>query len=302
MRGATRIEEEIERLKVARNAVLLAHNYQLPEVQDAADFVGDSLELARAAAGADADVVVLCGVSFMAQTAAILAPGKRVLLPAPEAGCPMAEMIAPEELDALRARHPGAAVVCYVNSTAEVKARCDVCCTSANAAEVVSRIPAGREVIFVPDRHLGAHVARVTGRELILWPGYCPTHARILADHVAEARLRSPGAPVIVHPECRSDVCLAADAVLSTGGMTRFALATEATTVVVGTEIGLLHRLRKESPGKEFVPLLEAAVCPNMKLVTLERIAWSLEDMAPVVTVDEDVADRARLAVERMLE
>jgi quinolinate synthase len=296
------LRARLDELKRERNALILVHNYQLPEVQDVADRLGDSLDLSRAAARCEAEVILFCGVHFMAETAALLAPGKTVLLPDPEAGCPMAEMIRAEDVRALRLAHPGAVVICYVNSTAAVKAECDVCCTSANAAEIVGRVPAGVPVVFVPDRHLGDHVRRMTGREMVLWPGHCPTHVRLDAGHVTAARVIHPGAPVIVHPECRADVREAADAVLSTGQMVRFAAGCDATTVVVGTEEGLLHRLAKENPGKRFVPLTDNVLCPNMKLSTLEKLVWSLEDMQHRVTVPGDVAVRARLAVERMLE
>jgi len=293
--------DKLKRLKARRNAVILAHNYQLPEVQDAADFTGDSLELSYAARDASADVIVFCGVHFMAETAAILSPGKTVLLPDESAGCPMADMVTAEDVAALRAEHPDAAVVCYVNSTAAVKAACDVCCTSSNAVDIVGRFPADREVVFVPDKYLGDHVRRTLGRDLILWPGYCPTHARLLPEHVAAARAAHPGAPVLVHPECRADVAAAADAVLSTGGMVRFARETTADTVVVGTEIGMLHRLGKENPRARFVPLHEAAVCGNMKKIDLAKVIQSLEEMAPRIEVPAKIAERARAAVTRML-
>jgi len=293
--------EKLARLKAQRNAVILAHNYQLPEVQDAADFTGDSLELSYAARDAAADVIVFCGVYFMAETAAILSPGKTVLLPDESAGCPMADMITAEDVAALRTEHPGASIVCYVNSTAAVKAACDVCCTSSNAVDVVSRLPLDREVVFVPDKYLGAHVQRKLGRELVLWPGYCPTHARLLTDHVAAARAAHPGAPVLVHPESRAEVCAAADEVMSTGGMVRFARETTAATVIVGTETGMLHRLRKENPRTRFVPLHEGAVCENMKKIDLAKVIMSLEEMAPRVEVPAGIAERARAAVTRML-
>jgi quinolinate synthase len=293
--------DRLRRLKAQRNAVILAHNYQIPEVQDAADFTGDSLELSYAARDAAADVIVFCGVHFMAETAAILSPAKTVLLPDASAGCPMADMVTADDVAALRAAHPGAAVVCYVNSTAAVKAACDVCCTSANAVEIVSRIPADREVLFVPDKYLGDHVRRQLGRELVLWPGYCPTHARLMPEHVVAARSAHPGAPVLVHPESRAEVRDAADAVLSTGGMVRFARETAAETVIVGTEVGMLHRLRRENPRVRFVPLYEGAVCPNMKKIDLPKIVWSLEELAPRVEVPPAIAERARAAVTRML-
>lgn len=293
--------EEIQELKRRRNAVILAHNYQLDEVQDAADFTGDSLELARKATDIQADVIVFCGVHFMAETAAILNPAKTVLLPAADAGCPMADMITGEQLRGLKAQHPRAKVLCYVNSTAEIKAESDCCVTSANAVEVAKRFAPDDEIIFVPDRHLGAYTAEKLGRTFILWPGFCPTHARLNERQVAEARAAHPGAPVLVHPECPKPVRDAADAVLSTGGMCRHVLGRPEPAFIVGTEVGILHRLRKENPGKAFYPVQEQAVCPNMKKITLEKVLWSLRDMQTVVAVAEPIASRARRSIEAML-
>ena len=293
--------EEIQELKRRRNAVILAHNYQLDEVQDAADFTGDSLELARKATDIQADVIVFCGVHFMAETAAILNPAKTVLLPAADAGCPMADMITGEQLRGLKAQHPRAKVLCYVNSTAEIKAESDCCVTSANAVEVAKRFAPDDEIIFVPDRHLGAYTAEQLGRTFILWPGFCPTHARLNERQVAKARAAHPGAPVLVHPECPKPVRDAADAVLSTGGMCRHVLGRPEPAFIVGTEVGILHRLRKENPGKAFYPVQEQAVCPNMKKITLEKVLWSLRDMQTVVAVAEPIASRARRSIEAML-
>ncbi len=293
--------EKIASLKEKRNAVILAHNYQLPEVQDVADFCGDSLELSRKARDIPADVIVFCGVHFMAETAALLSPDKTVLLPELAAGCPMADMADAESVLKMRRDHPDALVVCYVNSAADVKALSDVCCTSANAVEIVSRIPKNREIIFVPDRYLCNYAEQMTGRTMLPWPGFCPTHARFKTEHIERARTAYPDAPVIVHPESRPEVCALADEALSTGGMCRFARETEAKTVVVGTEVGLLHRLRKESPEKKFVPLLEAAVCPNMKVTTLESVALALEELQHRIEVAEDIREGARAAIERML-
>lgn len=295
------IREEIEWLKKERNAVVLAHNYTRPEVQDAADFTGDSLELARKATQTEADVIVFCGVYFMAETAAILNPGKTVLIPDPSAGCPMADMITGSQLRSLKSAHPGAIAVCYVNSTAEVKAECDLCVTSGNAQKVMASIPRGREIIFVPDRHLGSHVSSIEGREYILWPGYCPTHARLTAKAVEEARKAHPGAPVMVHPECTKEVRDAADEKLSTGGMCKFARETSAATILVGTENGILHRLRKENPQKTFIPVSDALTCPNMKKTTLENLAGSLREMKTEVKVEEEIAVRAAKAIKAML-
>ncbi len=294
------LTDRIQKLRKERNAVILSHNYQLGEVQDIADFVGDSLELSQKAARTEASVIVFCGVHFMAETASILCPNKTVLLPVIEAGCPMANMITAEDVRRLRKEHPKAMVVCYVNTTADVKAESDVCCTSANGVQLVQKLET-EEIIFVPDQYLGHHISTETGRKMILWPGYCPTHVRIQAADVHRMRAIHPRAEVMVHPECRPDVVALADLVLSTGGMIRHASATLAKELVVGTEIGILHRLRKENPGKEFIPLTEQTVCPNMKLIGLENILWSLEELTPEVKVAEDTRIRARKAVDRMI-
>ena len=295
------IKEEILRLKKARNAVILSHNYCRGEVQDLADFTGDSLELARRATQVEADVIVFCGVYFMAETAAILNPGKTVLIPEPSAGCPMADMITGEQLRKLKAQHPGAVTVCYVNSTAEVKAECDLCVTSGNAERVMATVPKDREIIFVPDRHLGSHISGLEGRSYILWPGYCPTHARLTAAAIAKARAAHPGAPVLVHPECPKEVRDAADERLSTGGMCRYARESSASTILVGTEVGILHRLRKENPGKSFYPVSDSLVCPNMKKTTVENLLEALKEMKTRVTVPEEIALRAKRAIDAML-
>lgn len=238
----------------------------------------------------------------MAETAAILSPRKTVLLPSPHADCPMARMLDAEALRRLKREHPGAAVVCYVNTTAEVKAECDVCCTSANAVQVIARIPADREVLFVPDQYLGAHVQQRVQRPLVLWPGYCPTHARILPRHIRERREQFPDAEVIVHPECRPDVTALADAVLSTGGMCRYVRESSAAEIIVGTEVGMIHRLRREAPGKRYIAATEQAICPNMKQITLEEVLWALERLEVRITVPEAIRVRALAAVERMVE
>ena len=295
------LQEDILKLKRERSAVILAHNYQLGEVQDIADFTGDSLELARKATDIQADVIVFCGVHFMAETAAILNPGKTVLLPAADAGCPMADMITGEQLRALKAQHPGAKVLCYVNSTAEVKAESDCCVTSANAVQVARSYASDQPIIFVPDRHLGSYTAEQLGRAFILWPGFCPTHARLTETHIQTARELHPGAPVLVHPECPKPVRDAADAVLSTGGMCRHVQGRGEAAFIIGTETGILHRLRLENPAKTFYPLLEQAVCPNMKKITLEKILWSLRELHTVITVPDPIAGKARHAIEAML-
>jgi len=288
-------------LKNRKNAVILAHNYQLGEIQDIADFVGDSLELSQKAAKTDADVIVFCGVHFMAETASILCPEKVVLLPDIHAGCPMANMVTTEALREKKKEHPGAMVVCYVNSTAAVKAESDVCCTSANADRVVESMDA-EEILFVPDQYLGSYVATKTKKKMILWPGFCITHMRIQPQNITALRQEYPQAKVVVHPECRPEVIALADEVLSTGGIIRFARESEAKEIIVGTEIGILHRLRKENPGKKFIPASEQAICPRMKLITLEGVLWSLQEMAPEVKVPEEIRLKAKAAVDKMLE
>jgi quinolinate synthase len=294
--------EELRALAEARHAVILAHNYQRPEMQDAADFVGDSLELARKAAATDADVILFAGVHFMAETAKILSPDKTVLMPDRTAGCPMADMVTAERLRALKAEHPGAVVVAYVNTSAEVKAETDVCCTSANAVEIVGRIPADREIIFVPDQHLGDWVRRQTGRDMTLWPGYCPTHALILPQDVEARRREHPGAKVMAHPECSRAVVDLADVVTSTSGMLRYPEGDDARSYIVATEVGLLTGLRKRYPDRTFVPASDLAVCANMKLGTLEGAIAALRDMSGEVVVRPETAARALRAVERMVE
>ncbi|MDD5706814.1 MAG: quinolinate synthase NadA [Kiritimatiellae bacterium] len=297
-----KLAQRVRELASQRRAVILAHNYQEAAVQEVADFVGDSLELSRKAAATDAETIVFCGVYFMAETAAILSPRKTVLLPDLQAGCPMVTMAPVEAVRQLKAKHPGAIVVTYVNSSAAVKAESDICCTSANAAQIVAGLPADAEILFVPDQHLGAYVSKVTGRKMILYPGCCPTHAAISPADIAAARAAHPGAPVIAHPECRAEVSELADEVLSTSGMCRFAATSPARVIIVATETAMLHRLRKENPGKTFVPASERAVCPNMKRITLEKVAWSLEDMRYVVTVPEEIRVKALRAVERMVQ
>ncbi len=295
------IYEKILQLKKEKNAVILAHNYQIGEVQDIADFNGDSLELAKKAVNLKEDVIVFCGVHFMAETAAMLNPEKTVLLPDADAGCPMADMATAEDILKLRKKNRGAVVVCYINSTAEVKAVSDVCCTSSNAVDIVNRIPKDRKIIFAPDQYLGGHVSRITGRDIILHNGYCPTHALFSTDQITSTRAEHPNAVVMVHPESRGEVCLAADEALSTGQMCSFAKQSDAKTFIVGTETGLIHRLKLENPDKQFFPLNERAVCYNMKKITLEKILWSLEDLSPRVQVDAEISKKANRAVLNML-
>ena len=300
--AAAELIPRISALRQKRRAVILAHNYQLPEVQDIADFVGDSLALAREATQIQADLILLCGVHFMAETAKLLNPDRPVLVPDPNAGCPMANMVDPRELAEAKRRHPDAVVVTYVNSSAAVKAMSDVCCTSANAVPVVRSIPRERPILFVPDQSLGEYVAQVTGRDnFILWPGFCPTHHRILAEHIEARRREHPGADVCVHPECTRDVRALADFIGSTGQILRHVRESQKKTFIIATELGICHGLQKQNPGKTIVPVTRLADCPNMKLNTLEKVLWSLEDLRYEVTVPADVAGPARRAIERML-
>jgi len=295
------LAEKINKLRKERDAVILAHNYQIGEVQDIADFTGDSLGLSIEASKVTAKVIVFCGVYFMAETAKIICPDKTVLVPDDHAGCPMANMITVRQLRDAKKRHPDAKVVCYVNSTAAVKAESDICCTSANAVKVINSIPKENEIIFVPDQSLGDYVAKQTGRKIILWEGYCPTHHRILAQDVKSMREKHPSVKVMVHPECTADVIELADVALSTSGMLRYAKESDEKEFIVGTEIGLLHSLRKANPDKVFYPVSPLADCPNMKLNTLEKILWSLEDMVYEVTVPEDIRIKAWDTIDRML-
>ncbi|UCC96823.1 MAG: quinolinate synthase NadA [Phycisphaerales bacterium] len=294
--------KKIERLKERRNAVILAHNYQPGEIQDLADFTGDSLGLSIRAARTDADTIVFCGVRFMAETAAILSPEKAVLLPEKSAGCPMADMITAEQLRELKRENPDALVVCYVNSSAEVKAESDYCCTSANAVEVVNSLPQDRRIVFVPDQHLGRFVAERTGRDLILWPGYCTTHVLITEQDIKTARAKYCNAVVMAHPECSEPVKELADELLSTGQMLKFAAKGTTQRFIVATEIGIIHTLKKQNPEAEFYPASERAVCPNMKKITLDKVIGSLEDMQFETTVPEPIRTRARKSLDRMVE
>ncbi len=294
--------EKIQQLKQKRNAVILAHNYQPDAIQDLADFQGDSLGLSIEAAKSNAEVIVFCGVHFMAETAAILSPQKIVLLPELHAGCPMADMITAEQLRVLKQHHPGAIVVCYVNSSAEVKAESDYCCTSANAVEVVNSLGKDKKIIFVPDQYLGQFVASRTGRDLILWPGYCPTHVMITEDDLKDVKAKHPDAVVMAHPECTEPVKKIADQILSTSQMIKFAAKSAAKEFIVATEKGIIHSLKKQRPDAKFYPATERAVCPNMKKVTVDKIIASLEDMRPQITVPEEIRLKAKKAVDRMVE
>ncbi|MBT1073884.1 quinolinate synthase NadA [Geobacter grbiciae] len=297
---ADTIKQEIRRLLKERNAVLLAHNYMRDEVQEIADITGDSLGLSQEAAKTAADVIVFCGVHFMAESASILSPHKTVLLPRRDAGCPMADMVTVEGLLELKARHPGVPVVTYVNSSAAVKAVSDICCTSANAVKVVNSLP-DREVIFVPDRNLGQFVAKQSDKTFHYWDGYCPTHERLKADVVARLKAENPDALFICHPECNPAVVALADHACSTSGMYDYCRKSPAKRFIIGTEAGILYKLRLENPDKEFILASPALVCPNMKLTSLEDILDALTTMAPVVQVPEDIRVQAKRALDRMI-
>jgi quinolinate synthase len=295
--------EGIRALQQERNAVILAHTYQVGEVQDVADFVGDSLFLAHRAAETPAPVIVFCGVHFMAETAAILAPAKTVLLPDLEAGCSLAGTVNVVQLRAWKADHPGAVVVAYVNTSAAVKAESDYCCTSSNAVKVVESIPADKAILFLPDMYLGRYVREKTGRKIHLWPGSCHVHFALGSDTLEAQRRAHPGAEFLVHPECGclTSALKAADHIASTSGILKRARESASDTFLVATETGILHTLRKENPGKTFLPVAETARCEFMKKITLEKIYWSLRDMKPRVTVPAGVALRARRALDRMM-
>jgi len=295
------LENKIKDLKKKRNAIILAHNYQLPEVQDVADYRGDSLELSRIAAQTDAKVIVFCGVHFMAETASILSPQKKVLMPDLNSGCPMANMLTALDLKKLKDKHPKAAVVGYVNTSAEVKAQLDVCCTSTNAVAVISALKDKEEIIFVPDKYLADFAEKNTGRKLIKWNGFCPTHVKIIPEDIKREKKFHPFAKAIVHPECLPAVVAMADVALSTSKMCQFAKETEAKEIIVGTEVGLIYRLKQDNPTKEFYPASEAAVCPNMKRVTQEKIIWSLEELKEEVRVPDKIRLRAQKAIDMML-
>lgn len=292
--------EEIHRLRKEKRAVILAHNYQRPEVQDIADYTGDSLGLAQKAVETDARTIVFCGVHFMAETAHILNPDKTVLLPEIRAGCPLADMVTADDVVALKKTHPGAPVVCYVNSSAAVKAVSDVSCTSANAVAIVQALGSD-QIIFVPDRNLGRYVEERTGKKLISWPGFCPTHKNITAAHINELKLAHPGAVFVAHPECDHTVLELADHICSTSGMYEYAKNTSASVIIVGSEIGMLHRLQNENPDKTFLLPTKEAVCPNMKLTTLKKIYLSLLNNQTPVVLPHAVRAGAYEATKRMM-
>lgn len=301
----------IKDLKSERNAVILAHNYMVPEVQDIADYIGDSLGLSHQAAETKADVIVFCGVHFMAETASIISPDKKVLIPDLEAGCSLADSITAEQLREWKAEHPGAVTVTYINTTAAVKAECDYCCTSSNAVDVINSIPEEKEILFLPDKFLGTYIEMVTGRDLNIWQGACHVHEKIGEVNLAEKQEEYPEAEMLIHPECGcSTSCMMKSAMYfdcedghihSTSGMLERASESEADEFVVATETGILHRMRKENPGKEFYPANENAVCEYMKMITLEKLYDSLMYDQHEVKVSEELAERAHLPIQRML-
>ena len=295
------IRQQILKLKAERKAVILAHNYQTGEIQDLADLRGDSLELSRKAAEADADVIVFCGVAFMAETAAVLSPEKTVLLPRPEAGCPMADTITPEDLVAVKEKHPGIPIITYVNSTAAVKAESTVCCTSANVLEVVESFQDADTVYMAPDRNLALYAARHTKKKVFHWHGFCPVHHNLLAEDVLAVKAKYPEAPFLAHPECRPEVLELADKVCSTSGMLRFVRESSLESFIIGTEEGILHPMRRENPDKRLYTPAKRMLCPDMKLTTPEDVVLALQTLQPRITVPEEIRVKALNAVERML-
>jgi quinolinate synthase len=295
------ITQEISKLANEKNAIILAHNYQIDEIQDIADFTGDSLELSQIAAKNNADMIVFCGVHFMAESACMLSPQKKVIIPDPTAGCPMADMVGPEDVIALKEQNPGAMVVTYINSTAAVKAQSDVICTSSNALKIVERVDAD-QIIFLPDKNLGSYVQRFTKKKIILWKGFCPTHEKFSREDLIAIREKHPGALVMVHPECRPEVIDMADEVLSTGHMVKFVQKTDKKKIIVGTEIGMIHKLKSVAPNIEYIPASDSFICPNMKKINLTVLLKGLQNEQTVVSVAPDIRDRAKKALDRMLE
>ncbi len=293
-------QEKITELKAKHNAIIMAHNYQRPEVQDIADHLGDSLALAKKAIDIDADVIIFCGVDFMAESAKILNPDKTVVIPDPNAKCPMAAQITAEQLAGEKKKYPEASAVAYINTTADLKTEVDVCCTSANAVKVVESLPE-QQVIFVPDENLGLYVKRfVTDKELILWPGFCHVHKDLKKEELLDLKQKHPEAEILVHPECRPDVIDAADQVFSTEGMVKHCRESDRQEFIIGTEEGLTHRLKKEIPGKTYFPV-KSAVCPNMKKITLDKVIQSLETLEPKIELSDFVMEKAKEPLDRMV-
>ncbi|HDS11572.1 MAG TPA: quinolinate synthase NadA [Candidatus Wirthbacteria bacterium] len=300
MARTEKIIDQITELKRLKDAIILAHNYQIPEVQDIADYVGDSLGLSIRAQESQANIIVFCGVLFMAETASILCPNQTVLLPEPSAGCPLANMISESEVLNLRKKHPQAAVVCYINSSAEVKAVSDVCCTSANAVQVVNSLKA-EEIIFVPDKYLGSYVQTQTDKKIILADGFCPTHQTFIPEKIIALKEKHPGALFLTHPESNPETLALADFIGSTSGMLQFAAQHDG-PFIVGTESGLMHRLQQKNPDQLFIHGSANAICPNMKKTTLEKVLWSLQDMQHEIKIEEPLRSQAKQAIDRMLQ
>lgn len=296
------IVDEIRELKAARGAVILAHNYVNPEIQDIADFLGDSLELSFKAKESGAPVILFCGVRFMAETAKLLSPSSTVLLPVPDAGCRMADMVTPGEIDSYRKDHPAAMFVAYVNTTAETKSKVDLCCTSGNVEKVLNSIPADREIMFLPDKNLGGNMNRKLHRTMALWNGCCPVHDEVTPEMIRKARAEHPDAVVLVHPECRPETVAEADYALSTSGILKKVRELDAKEFIIGTESGILHRMRKENPGKTFYPLTPEMICPDMKKITLESVRDALKNMSPAIELPDDVMRTAVRPILRMME
>jgi len=296
------LTEKIKKLKKEKNVVILAHAYQNSEIQDVADYVGDSLGLSRVASKTEADIIVFCGVLFMAETAKILSPDKRVFTPKKSATCPMANMIKGKDVRELRTKYDNSVIVGYVNTSAEVKAEVDICCTSGNAIEIVNSLDEARQIIFIPDKYLGGYVAKQTGRNLVLWNGYCPTHIKILPEHIERMRKKYPKAEVLVHPECLRDVSDAADKVCSTGGMCEYVKKANCQEFIIGTEVGFIHKLYTDNPDKKFYNATDLSVCPNMKKIKLEDVLWALEEEKYEIILDSDIIERAQRSVFKMIE
>lgn len=297
------IIEKIQKLKKEKNAIILAHIYQLPEIQDIADFVGDSLDLSHKAAKTDADIIVFCGVHFMAETAAILSPQKKILIPDVQAGCPMADMINAEQLREFKKDHKNSVTVAYVNTTASLKTECDICCTSSNAVNVVKSIPEDKTIIFVPDRNLGHYVQKMSGREMVIWDGYCPVHNDTMhKEQILKAKEAHPEATVLVHPESAPDIIALADHAMSTGQMCKFVLESSNKEFIIGTEVGIIYKLQKENPDKKFYSVSPQTLCQDMKKITLPKVLDVLENLSNQVIVPEDIRERAYLSIKRMLD
>ncbi|NLG18578.1 MAG: quinolinate synthase NadA [Fibrobacter sp.] len=297
------LQQEIQALKKSRNAVILAHTYQPSEVQDIADYVGDSYGLSVEANRTGADLIVFCGVQFMAETASILNPARKVILAEPDAGCPMADMIEADELRKLKSQYPDHLVMCYVNSTAEIKAESDVCCTSSNAVKIAGKLPEERGIIFVPDKHLGSFVQEKTGRKMVFWDGFCPIHQKINPDMINRARTDYPDAVLLIHPEAPAECRKLCDHVLSTGEMCSFVKTSDHNQYVIATEKGLLHTLKKQNPEKQFIALSDNLICPNMKKGSLLSVKKALEGSGgEVISVPADIAQRASFSLKNMLE